>query len=94
MVSYAIFLGSVQTWVQLLIESITQIETMQKALRKHSAIDLLVDTAQLGIIAAAEVTGHLIGKGNNRVIETANEKFKERVSTKHEQAVAHSASRE
>jgi len=75
-------------------EFITPTATVQKALRKHSAIDLLVDTAQIGMIAAAEATGHLLGKGNTRVMETANEKFREGISTKREQAVAHSASRD
>lgn len=78
----------------LYVRQVTASASVQKALRKHSAIDLLVDTAQIGIVAAAEVAGHLVGKGNTRVMETAHEKFKEGVSTKREQAVAHSASRE
>jgi len=78
----------------LSIRQVTADATVQKALRKHSAIDLLIDTAQIGLVAAAEATGHLLGKANTRVMETANEKFREGVSTKREQAVAHSASRD
>lgn len=78
----------------LYVRQVTASASVQKALRKHSAIDLLKDTAQISIVAAAEAAGHLVGKGNTRVMETAHEKFREGVSTKREQAVAHSASRE
>ncbi|KAF8430404.1 hypothetical protein EV426DRAFT_581474 [Tirmania nivea] len=78
----------------LYIRQVTAHATVQKALRKHSAIDLFIDTAQIGVVAAAEAAGHLVGKANTRVMETANEKFKEGISTKREQAIAHSASRD
>lgn len=83
-----------RTAANSICEFTTPTATVQKALRKHSAIDLLIDTAQIGLVAAAEATGHLLGKANTRVMETANEKFREGVSTKREQAVAHAASRD
>lgn len=78
----------------LYIRQVTAHETVQKALRKHSAVDLFKDWAQIGLVAAAEAGGHLLGKANSRTAEMAYEKFNEGLSTKREQAVAHSASQE